>query len=61
MDFKPKHKTLTKKEVITAITQEINWCIKNREKKAKNDCDGFIKGLRQSIYLVRELQINLKD
>jgi 5'-3' exonuclease len=54
-------KTLSKKEVIEAIQKEIDWCKKNKEKSSGYDfADAFIKGLKQAIYLVRELKISEK-
>ena len=49
---------INKKYLIGVIEKEIQWCNKNKldSNKSKDFVNGFIKGLRQSLFIIRKFK-----
>ena len=49
---------INKKTLIEVLETEIKWCKKNKSEsnKSKNFVSGFIKGLKQSIFIIKKFK-----
>lgn len=49
-------KLISKVSIEKLIQQEIEWCKENKEQVSKDYYKGFIKGLKQSILIIKEYE-----
>lgn len=49
------------KSIIDLLQKEINWAINNKNMVSDDEYKGYITGIKNSIYIIEQLQDNIEQ